>query len=64
MTHKYGEPWAAEFATAHERHRDSHHIPVAMDLHNHEVGRKINRGEMVGHRPERHPEVVQRSASR
>jgi hypothetical protein len=41
MTQRYGEEWVREFATAHERNPSSHHIPVAMDLHNNEVGRKI-----------------------
>lgn len=41
MTQRYGEEWAREFATAHERNPSSHHIPVGMDLHNNEVGREI-----------------------
>lgn len=41
MTQQYGEEWAREFATAHERNPSSHHVPVAMDLHNNEVGRSI-----------------------
>ncbi|MFC6093685.1 DUF6973 domain-containing protein [Saccharothrix lopnurensis] len=41
MTQRYGEEWAREFATAHERNPSSHHIPVGMDLHNNEVGRSI-----------------------
>ncbi len=41
MAQRYGEDWAAEFATAHERNPDSHATPVAMDLHNNEVGRRI-----------------------
>jgi hypothetical protein len=43
MTQRYGEQWAGEFATAHERNPASHHIPVAMDLHNNQVGREIAR---------------------
>uniref|UniRef100_UPI003F49A6A5 DUF6973 domain-containing protein n=1 Tax=Nocardia suismassiliense TaxID=2077092 RepID=UPI003F49A6A5 len=43
LTKRYGEKWASEFATAHERNPTSHHIPVAMDLHNNEVGRQIAR---------------------
>ncbi|MCP2256621.1 hypothetical protein LX15_000304 [Streptoalloteichus tenebrarius] len=43
MTQRYGEQWACEFATAHERNPASHHVPVAMDLHNNEVGRQIAR---------------------
>lgn len=41
MTQRYGEEWAREFATAHERNPSSNHIPVGMDLHNNEVGRSI-----------------------
>lgn len=41
MTQRYGEEWAREFATAHERNPSSHHVPVGMDLHNNEVGRNI-----------------------
>lgn len=41
MTQRYGEDWATEFATAHERNPASHQTPVAMDLHNNEVGRRI-----------------------
>ncbi len=41
MTQRYGEEWARDFATAHERNPTSHHVPVAMDLHNNEVGRSI-----------------------
>ncbi|SDJ17276.1 hypothetical protein SAMN05192558_110297 [Actinokineospora alba] len=41
MTQRYGEQWAGEFATAHERNPSSHHVPVGMDLHNNEVGRQI-----------------------
>ncbi|CAM4074637.1 DUF6973 domain-containing protein [Kibdelosporangium persicum] len=43
MTQRYGEEWARDFATAHERNPSSHHIPVGMDLHNNEVGRQIAR---------------------
>ncbi|SHG23761.1 DUF6973 domain-containing protein [Streptoalloteichus hindustanus] len=43
MTQRYGEQWAREFATAHERNPSSHHTPVAMDLRNNEVGREIAR---------------------
>ncbi|MFI0801400.1 DUF6973 domain-containing protein [Amycolatopsis lurida] len=43
MTQRYGEEWARDFATAHERNPSSHHVPVAMDLHNNEVGRAIAR---------------------
>lgn len=43
MTQRYGEEWARDFATAHERNPTSHHVPVAMDLHNNEVGRSIAR---------------------
>ncbi|SDC19967.1 DUF6973 domain-containing protein [Actinokineospora iranica] len=43
MTQRYGEQWASEFATAHERNPSSHHVPVGMDLHNNEVGREIAR---------------------
>jgi hypothetical protein len=41
MTQRYGEEWAREFATAHERNPSSHSVPVGMDLHNNEVGRQI-----------------------
>lgn len=41
MTQRYGEEWARDFATAHERNPSSHHVPVGMDLHNNEVGRQI-----------------------
>jgi len=41
MTQQYGEEWAREFATAHERNPSSNHVPVGMDLHNNEVGRSI-----------------------
>lgn len=41
MTQKYGEPWANQFATSHERYPDNNPVPVAMDLHNNEVGRQI-----------------------
>lgn len=41
MTQRFGEEWAADFATAHERNPTSHPTPVAMDLHNNEVGRRI-----------------------
>lgn len=41
MVQRYGEDWAAEFATAHEGNPASHPTPVAMDLHNNEVGRRI-----------------------
>ncbi|TDQ01415.1 DUF6973 domain-containing protein [Labedaea rhizosphaerae] len=41
MTQEYGEPWANQFATSHERYPDNNPIPVAMDLHNNEVGRQI-----------------------
>lgn len=43
MTQQYGEAWAAEYATSHERNPTSNHIAVAMDLHNNEVGREIAR---------------------
>ncbi|EWC58996.1 hypothetical protein UO65_5730 [Actinokineospora spheciospongiae] len=43
MTQRYGEEWAGEFATAHERNPSSHPVPVGMDLHNNEVGREIAR---------------------
>ncbi|MDQ3579802.1 MAG: wnt family protein [Actinomycetota bacterium] len=43
MTQRYGEQWASEFASAHERNPASHHVPVGMDLHNNEVGREIAR---------------------
>lgn len=43
MTQQYGEAWAAEYATSHERNPKSNHIAVAMDLHNNEVGREIAR---------------------
>jgi hypothetical protein len=41
MTQRYGEEWARDFATAHERNPSSHNVPVGMDLHNNEVGRQI-----------------------
>ncbi|MPY99544.1 MAG: hypothetical protein GEU97_16380 [Actinophytocola sp.] len=41
MAQRFGDEWAAEFATAHERSPESHATPVAMDLHNNEVGRRI-----------------------
>jgi len=41
MTQRFGEEWTQEYATAHERNPDSHPTPVAMDLHNNEVGRRI-----------------------
>lgn len=41
LTQRFGEEWAQEYATAHERNPDSHPTPVAMDLHNNEVGRRI-----------------------
>ncbi|WP_034273395.1 DUF6973 domain-containing protein [Haloechinothrix halophila] len=41
MAQRFGDEWAAEFATAHERNPESHATPVAMDLHNNEVGRRI-----------------------
>jgi hypothetical protein len=41
MAQRYGEQWADDFATAHERNPTSHPVPVAMDLHNNEVGRQI-----------------------
>ncbi|MGW0245359.1 DUF6973 domain-containing protein [Nocardia goodfellowii] len=43
MTQRYGEQWTREFTTAHERNPSSHQVPVAMDLHNNEVGRQIAR---------------------
>ncbi|APU15842.1 hypothetical protein UA75_19575 [Actinoalloteichus sp. GBA129-24] len=53
MTQRYGEQWAGEFATAHERNPAGHHIPVGMDLHNNEVGREIARAN-----PEAGPEEL------
>ncbi|MBP2477766.1 hypothetical protein JOF53_006638 [Crossiella equi] len=41
LTQRFGPEWAAEFATVHERGPKSHATPVAMDMHNHEVGRRI-----------------------
>lgn len=41
LTQRFGEKWTQEYATAHERNPDSHPTPVAMDLHNNEVGRRI-----------------------
>ncbi len=41
LTQRFGEEWTQEYATAHERNPDSHPTPVAMDLHNNEVGRRI-----------------------
>ncbi len=41
LTDRFGEQWTREYATAHERNPDSHPTPVAMDLHNNEVGRMI-----------------------
>ncbi|WP_424185971.1 DUF6973 domain-containing protein [Actinokineospora sp. G85] len=43
MAQRYGEEWAGEFATAHERNPSSHPVAVGMDLHNNEVGREIAR---------------------
>ncbi len=43
MAQRYGEQWASDFATAHERNPTSHPVPVAMDLHNNELGRGIAR---------------------
>ncbi|ACU38567.1 DUF6973 domain-containing protein [Actinosynnema mirum] len=43
MTRRYGEEWTRDFATAHERAPTGHEVPVAMDLHNNEVGRDIAR---------------------
>lgn len=39
MTQLFGEQWASEYTTAHERNPAGNSIPVAMDLHNNEVGR-------------------------
>jgi hypothetical protein len=41
LTQRFGEEWTQEYSTAHERNPDSHPTPVAMDLHNNEVGRRI-----------------------
>lgn len=41
LTQRFGEEWTREYATAHERNPDSHPTPVAMDLHNNEVGQRI-----------------------
>lgn len=41
MAQRFGEEWAADFATAHERDPGAHPTPVAMDLYNNEVGRRI-----------------------
>jgi hypothetical protein len=41
LTHRFGAEWAADFTTAHERNPEVHATPVAMDLHNNEVGRRI-----------------------
>lgn len=41
LTQRFGEEWTREFTTAHERNPNSHPTPVAMDLHNNEVGRRI-----------------------
>ncbi|MCA1672226.1 MAG: hypothetical protein LC799_08505, partial [Actinobacteria bacterium] len=41
LTQRFGEEWTQEYTTAHERNPDSHPTPVAMDLHNNEVGRRI-----------------------
>ena len=41
LTQRFGEEWTQEYRTAHERNPDSHPTPVAMDLHNNEVGRRI-----------------------
>ncbi|MDV6011057.1 DUF6973 domain-containing protein [Haloechinothrix sp. LS1_15] len=41
LTQRFGEEWTEEFATAHEGSDYSHPTPIAMDLHNNEVGRRI-----------------------
>lgn len=41
LTQRFGEDWTEEFATAHEGAPHGHETPVAMDLHNNEVGRRI-----------------------
>ncbi|MBA0123950.1 hypothetical protein H0B56_00145 [Haloechinothrix sp. YIM 98757] len=41
LTQRFGEEWTAEYTIAHEGVPDGHPTPVAMDLHNNEVGRRI-----------------------
>jgi hypothetical protein len=41
MTHEFGEPWARQFATAHEGLPANPSNREAMDLYNNEVGRQI-----------------------
>ncbi|MBD1996268.1 hypothetical protein H6G00_06505 [Leptolyngbya sp. FACHB-541] len=41
LTKDFGEPWAADYATAHEATPNNWAASEAMDLHNNEVGRRI-----------------------
>lgn len=60
MTQRFGEEWVSEFATAHERRPTSHPVPVAMDLHNNEVGRQIAQ-ENPDASPEELADIVQQA---
>jgi hypothetical protein len=62
MTQRFGEEWAADFATAHERAPAAHPTPVAMDLYNNEVGRRIA-VEHPDADPEELAELVQQAVS-
>ncbi|MBO0608732.1 DUF6973 domain-containing protein [Myceligenerans salitolerans] len=62
MTQRFGEEWVSEFATAHERGPTSHPVPVAMDLHNNEIGREIAlRNPDAG--PEELADIVQQAVT-
>ncbi|MBB5907764.1 DUF6973 domain-containing protein [Actinoalloteichus hymeniacidonis] len=41
LANRFGQDWAAEYATAHERVPDNPASSQSMDLHNNEVGRQI-----------------------
>lgn len=43
MTQEFGEDFAAEFATVHEKGDESERESQFMDLHNNEVGRRLGR---------------------
>jgi hypothetical protein len=44
LTKEFGEDWAAEFTSAHERNPANNSIPEAMDLHNNSIGRALAMG--------------------
>jgi hypothetical protein len=41
LTQRFGPEWTRRFTTAHERLPSADPVPVAMDLHNNELGRRI-----------------------